>query len=169
MRLYLVRHPVAAVAPGICYGRTDLPLAAGWEEAAQRLAERLPVGLPVCSSPLQRCHLFAGALSGNVTADPRLVELDFGRWEMQDWNGIPRTELDAWAADPLGYAGHGGESVAAMRARVHDALAEVDGDQIWVTHAGVMKLVFASMHKLEPGEWLGLRFEYAAMTCLEWS
>ena len=31
--------------------------------------------------------------------DPRLREMDFGCWEMQPWQGIPREAVDAWTAD----------------------------------------------------------------------
>ena len=44
--------------------------------------------------------------------DARLAELDFGHWEMQSWDGIPRAEVDAWAADVAHYRPGGGESVA---------------------------------------------------------
>ena len=68
--------------------------------------------------------------------------MDFGAWEGQDWNDIPRMELDAWAADFLHARPHGGESVHAFAARVHEFLAELRKDgvsRLVVTHAGVIK------------------------------
>ena len=117
---------------------------------------------------MRRCREFAAALRPNITVDERLAELDFGTWEMQPWDSIPRPQLDAWAADPLGFAGHGGESVAQMRQRVRLALAQLgDEDCAWVTHAGVMKLVFAELLGLPQAEWLDLRFDYASVSALE--
>lgn len=166
MRLFLIRHPEAEVAAGLCYGRSDLALREPW--SADVAAGLLPAGIPVISSPLRRCAEFAAALSPHARIDARLGELDFGRWEMQPWEAIPRTELDAWAADPLGFDGHGGESVTQMRLRVRQALADLnDRDCVWVTHAGVMKLVLAELLALPQDEWLALRFAHAELIVLQ--
>ena len=53
MRLYLIRHPRPDIADGICYGRSDIAVAP--EELARSahdLATRLPLDLPLFSSPL---------------------------------------------------------------------------------------------------------------------
>lgn len=165
MRLYLIRHPQPEVAPGICYGRSDLPLRQPWSASALRA--RLPAGVPLVSSPLQRCTELAAALTPEFGIDERLTELDFGDWEMRAWDDIPRAQIDAWSADPLGFRGHGGESVAQMQARVRLALAALEGDCVWVTHAGVMKLVLAELLALAQDEWLSLRFAHAEITVLE--
>ncbi|MDE2598696.1 MAG: histidine phosphatase family protein [Rhodocyclaceae bacterium] len=162
MRLFLIRHPQPEVAEGLCYGRADLPLRQPW--SAEAVLNLLPPGLLVVSSPLRRCAEFAAALSSEYRIDPRLTELDFGAWEMQDWDALPRAALDAWAADPLGFVDHGGESVAQMRQRVRALLAELEADGrdcVWVTHAGVMKLVLAELLGLPQDEWLALRFAHA--------
>lgn len=168
MQLYLIRHPQPEVAAGICYGRSDLPLRKPWSVDA--VAGRIPAGLPVVSSPLRRCAEFARALAPHARVDPRLTELDFGAWEMQAWDDIPRAQIDAWSADPLGFRQHGGESVAQMQARVRSALADLGEDHeacVWVTHAGVMKLVLAELLALAQDEWLSLRFAHAEITVLE--
>lgn len=166
MRLFLIRHPQPEVAAGLCYGRTDLPLREPW--SADAVAALLPAGLPVVSSPLRRCAEFAAALSPQATIAPHLTELDFGAWEMKTWDDIPRAEIDAWTADPLHFNGHGGESVAQMQLRVREALADLGGrDCVWVTHAGVMKLVLAELLALPQDEWLSLRFAHAEIIELE--
>jgi alpha-ribazole phosphatase len=169
VQLYLIRHPQPEIEAGICYGRSDLPLRTPW--TAETLRERLPAGASVISSPLQRCASFASALSPDFRTDGRLTELDFGAWEMQAWDRIPREQIDAWTADPLGFNGHGGESVAQMQLRVRQTLADLDGGDcgacVWVTHAGVMKLVLAELLGLPQDEWLSLRFAHAEITLLE--
>lgn len=168
MRLFLIRHPQPEVVEGFCYGRSDLPLRTPW--SAAEVSALLPDDVTVVSSPLRRCAEFARALSSNVRLDERIVELDFGAWEMLAWDDIDTVQLDAWAADPLGFNGHGGESVAQMRQRVRAALAELDEESgccVWVTHAGVMKLVLAELLALPQDQWLSLRFEYGALTVLE--
>jgi alpha-ribazole phosphatase len=171
VRLYLIRHPQPQVAPGICYGRSDLPLRAPW--AVDGVVDQLPAGASIVSSPLRRCADFAAALAPAgqpVRIDARLTELDFGAWEMQAWDDIPRAQIDAWAVDPLGFDGHGGERVTQMQRRVGEALAELDHsdgqDQVWITHAGVMKLVCAELLTLPQDEWLALRFAYAELIVL---
>lgn len=67
--------------------------------------------------------------------------MDFGDWEMQPWAAIQRAALDGWAADPLGYAPPGGESVGDLRRRVCEFVAGLGESGIaqaaLVTHAGV--------------------------------
>ncbi|HTJ96105.1 MAG TPA: histidine phosphatase family protein [Rhodocyclaceae bacterium] len=168
MRLYLIRHPQPVVPPGLCYGQTDLLPRAPWDAELKQVRSRLPPALTIHSSPLQRCREFAAALATDVHIDERLSELDFGAWEMLPWAEVPRSELDGWAADPIGYAGDGGESVAMMQVRVASALADLPvQDCAWVTHAGVMKLVLAQLLGLAQAEWLEMKFAYASVSCLE--
>jgi alpha-ribazole phosphatase len=149
MRLILVRHPKPLVAPGVCYGSTDLAVAP--EEVARVLAElgqHLSPGLPLFSSPLRRCADLAALLPcASRSVDPRLVEIDFGQWEMRHWDDIPRAEVDAWAADVTAYRPGGGESVLQMAARVaafHDELLrQPHAGAIVVCHAGTMRLLAA--------------------------
>ena len=72
--------------------------------------------------------------------------MDFGTWEGRAWNDIPRAELDAWAQDFLHARPHGGESVADLKARADQAVADLDpsqGDILLVTHAGIVRALFA--------------------------
>lgn len=141
MALTLVRHTRTA-AEGICYGRSEVPLAPGFAAATAALAARLAPA-PIVSSPLGRCRRLAeslaAALGSPLRLDPRLTEIDFGAWEGRAWDAIPRAELDAWAADLLDARPHGGESVAMLLARTRAALAGISGPAIVVTHAGVIR------------------------------
>ena len=146
MALTLIRHTRPAVKPGICYGRTDLALAHTFAEEAEAVLAQLEPAAALVSSPLSRCRalaeLIGSALHLQPAYDRRLQEMDFGTWEGRDWNDIPRTELDAWASDFLHAQPHGGESVHAFVARVHEVLAELRQDgvsRLVVTHAGVIK------------------------------
>ena len=146
MALTLIRHTQPAVKPDICYGRTDLALAHTFAEEAEAVLAQLEPAVALVSSPLSRCRalaeLIGSALHLQPAYDRRLQEMDFGTWEGRDWNDIPRTELDAWAADFLHAQPHGGESVHAFVARVHEVLAELRKDgvsRLVVTHAGVIK------------------------------
>jgi alpha-ribazole phosphatase len=147
MGLILVRHTTPRVAPGTCYGRTDLPLADGFEAEAEAVARALSEAgagrdAPILSSPLSRCRRLAERLGPAETRDA-FVEMDFGRWEGMAWDAIPRAELDAWAADFLGARPHGGESVADLRDRVAAGLEGLPSGAVVVTHAGVIKAAAA--------------------------
>lgn len=165
MRLYLVRHPLPAVAPGTCYGRTDLGLAENPASLAARLQSLLPADVPLYASPLQRCRLLAEHLHPLPRLDERIREIDFGDWEMQPWERLDRALIDAWAADPFHFVPPGGEAVASLRARVSEFLAELTGDAVLVTHAGVIKVCAAELAGEE--DWFGLRFDYGSVTLIE--
>lgn len=124
----------------------DLALAPTFAEEADAVLAQLEPAEALVSSPLGRCRALAERIGSAFHLQPaydrRLQELDFGTWEGQNWNDIPRTELDAWAADFLHARPHGGESVHAFVARVHEVLAELRKDcisRLVVTHAGVIK------------------------------
>lgn len=170
MRLYLVRHLRPAGADGRCYGRTDLPLAAPIHgDAVAALRTQIPDGVPCYTSPLQRCRQLAEALHPAPVADGRLMEMDFGDWEMQPWDRIPRHELDAWAAAPLTYGPPGGESVAQLQARIGDFLREQAEAPalLLVTHGGIMKWL-AGLAAGEPPEvWQARRFAFGELLILD--
>jgi alpha-ribazole phosphatase len=152
--LWLQRHAQPLVAPGICYGRTDMAADdKATAAAAQALqsawaAEALPAGT-IWHSPLQRCAQLATALqmqapAFQLSACNDLAEMDFGAWEGQRWDGIAREEMQAWTADFMAYAPGGGESLATMMARVTRALdaarqqaLETGQPVLWISHAGV--------------------------------
>jgi alpha-ribazole phosphatase len=167
MRLFLIRHPAPAVAPGTCYGRSDLPLADDPAAVAKALRGLLPQRAPLYSSPLRRCSELAELLHPAPHLDPRLVELDFGEWELQPWDAIDRAALDAWAADPLHFVPPGGEAVAQLRERVRDFLSAIENEAILVAHAGVMKLCAAELTGIAPEQWFAMRFDYGTATLIE--
>jgi len=176
MALILLRHTRPEGAEGLCYGRTDLPLAADFEAEAARLARNLPPFARILTSPLSRCLRLAEALAvaraRPLSVDARLAEMDFGRWEGQAWAAIARSELDAWAADLTGARPHGGETVAEMAARSRAALrAAMAGPvpALVVSHAGIIKAALAAGQgaqgwKAQPGfgTWLELDAQWDA-------
>ena len=165
MPLYLVRHPRPAVEAGICYGQTDLSLAEDPSACAARLLPQLPPGVPVFSSPLQRCRELAELLHPAPVCDDRLMEMHFGAWEMQAWDAIDRTALDAWAAAPLHFAPPGGESPAQVQARVGSFLAALTGVAVLITHAGVIRACTGIVAATE--NWMALPIDYGRMYLLD--
>jgi alpha-ribazole phosphatase len=140
--IWLLRHTPVQVAPGICYGRTDLELADTAACDIARSVADLPAGIPVIASPARRCVALARAIDPGFTTDPRLLELDFGAWEGLAWDDVPRAALDVWAADPWGFAPPGGESGAALLARVRAFWDDTPARPlIIVSHGGPLRLL----------------------------
>jgi alpha-ribazole phosphatase len=150
MTLWLVRHAQVLAPPGTCYGALDLPADPdATRDCAAALAQTLPAGARVSTSPLQRCEQLAQALIGlrpdlTVKTDARLQEMNFGAWEGRPWATISQTQFDAWTADFAGHAvgGHG-DTVASVMARVGLAFDELAASQqahaVWITHAGIIR------------------------------
>jgi len=103
----------------------DLPLSDVGRSAAAALGGRL-AGLQfdrVVASPLRRSRETAAlvATSADVELDPRLIEMDYGRWEGLTYDEIEAADSEArrrWEADPARLYCPGGESGDDVAARV---------------------------------------------------
>ena len=148
MKLWLIRHAPVLLPAGICYGASDVPADnAASLLAAKLAAEQLPQGLVLRVSGLTRAQQLANHLAvlrpdfPAATVDPRLNEMNFGCWEMQAWNSIPQAAFDAWLADFDHHCFGGVESTHGVLQRVLQALQRMQGDELWITHAGVVRAV----------------------------
>ena len=148
--LWLVRHARPRVASGVCYGALDVPAdAQATQDCAQALADVLPVGIAIRTSPLQRCEQLTLVLRGlrpdlthNHRVDARLAEMDFGHWEGQRWDAIARAELDGWTESFATWRCGGAECVQGFMARVGavwDETLALNQPCVWITHAGVIR------------------------------
>ena len=150
MRITFVRHTEVDVPAGVCYGQTDVPLKPSFPDEAHLVAANL-MRLPseaggydgVYSSPLSRCTRLASACGyPHAVTDNRLLEMDFGRWEMQRFDEIVDPELQRWYDDWFATPAGGGESMAAQADRVKDFLTDCISrgkrDILIFTHAGVI-------------------------------
>ncbi len=145
MRLYLVRHGASTGnTPGNLLGHAPHPLTPVGMVQARAVAARLaPLGpMPVYCSDLLRARqtaeciaaVWPSALPGEADGvavlpldDPRLRELDLGRFEGRSWDEfLGDEELNAaMIADPLHTALPGGESLAQMKERVLAAIDDI--------------------------------------------
>lgn len=166
MTLWLLRHARVELADGLCYGASDVPAhPALTQEAASAAAALVPAGAPVWVSGLGRAQALAVALCqqrpdlGTPATDARLNEMDFGRWELQAWDAVPRSAFDAWMADFAHHRFGGAESTQQVIDRVAAALHDLRHqlstteatDAVWVTHAGVIRAVqFVLAHGAAP-------------------
>jgi alpha-ribazole phosphatase len=153
-QIALIRHMPPLIPPGLCYGRLDVAAMPAGVEALALLRGRLH-GLRnplLLTSPAKRCRVLAGAF-GKAVADARLLELDFGAWEGQPWDSIPREALDRWAAAPWDFTPPGGEAVRALHDRVRavaDELRRGGRDAVVVSHGGPLRLLPALLRGKVP-------------------
>jgi alpha-ribazole phosphatase len=195
MQLWLVRHAQPMVELGVCYGAMDIPAdPQATAMAATELAATLPTGSLIHHSPLQRCELLAQYLIGlrpdlALKPVPDLREMDFGAWEGQRWDRIPRAELQNWTDDFANYrCGGTGESTSLVVGRVQGVLqnclerhtkALPNSPTVWITHAGVMRAadwlhqrglatLGAQALCLRAGEWPRRALGFGQVLQLEW-
>lgn len=150
--IYLVRHTSVAVPSGLCYGRSDVPLADSYPEEFENVRAKLPEDLRYFSSPASRCLTLARDLSSDVQVDDRLQELDFGAWEMRPWDTLG-PEAVQWGEHFVTMRCPSGESFADLEKRVlafwqQLIMRETDKSLAIITHAGVIRAILAHVqHK----------------------
>lgn len=145
METVLVRHTSVDVPPGVCYGRTNVPLRATFPQEAAAVAATLPSPPfdAVYTSPLSRCARLA-AFCGwpDAVREPSLMEMDFGAWEMRSWTAISDPRLETWFADWMHAPVAGGESFDGMCGRVGAFIDRLKaaglGRVLLFTHGGVI-------------------------------
>lgn len=150
----LIRHATTAATRRSAFPATSgaavadgcAPLDAGGLAAAAALGPHLPPADRVWSSFARRAGETATALGAAAEPDADLAECDFGRWAgctPDEVHAADPAGLAAWYADPA-TAPHGGEGLAAVRARarrVLDRAGALGGTTVAVTHGGLVKAV----------------------------
>jgi broad specificity phosphatase PhoE len=169
--LIMVRHGETAWSREHKHtGRTDVPLTPAGEAAARALAGELaarPI-IAAFASPAQRAVRTA-ELAGlaNVTADPDLVEWDYGGYEGSTTAQI-RQQRPGWYLwhDGVipGDSEHPGETIDHVAARADAVLSRVrpllaDGDVALVAHGHLLRILTA--------RWLGLGPDYGRLFMLD--
>lgn len=142
MKIYLVRHTAVDVPKGMCYGQTDVPLKASFEEEAESVKSIIDSLTPetVYSSPLSRCTILANFCGfDSPILDNRLMELNFGEWEGKEWNDV---DMSVWGMDWINPPAPNGESFMQMYERVatfYDELKTTNKQSVLIfTHGGVI-------------------------------
>ena len=149
--VYLLRHGETEGGAGY-WGRTDVALSVrGRQQMHDAVAALHADG--IVTSPLQRCRAFAEELSGcrglPLTIDPRLQEMDFGRWDGRTAADIMTDDpnaLEKFWRDPALHPPPGGETVQALIARVAAAIRDVlgrseDRNVLVVSHGGPIRTI----------------------------
>lgn len=169
MIIHIIRHTTPDIEAGICYGQTDLPLANTFEaESNQVLAKLLDQYDAVYTSPLQRCSRLSEKLdTKNHHSDDRLMEYDFGDWELMPWSDFTSDQAQSWMKDFVNRAAPNGESMLTMQARVisfwNDLLSAKHETVAVVTHSGVQRLIHGAILETPINHMFRLQLDYGAV------
>ncbi|MEG1585697.1 MAG: alpha-ribazole phosphatase [Bacteroidales bacterium] len=149
MELILIRHTAVDVPRGVCYGQTDVGLKPTFETEAAQVSHTLQQILtgqaetPVFSSPLSRCRrlaAFCGYSEPHI--EQRVMEMNFGDWEMHVFDEISDEHLRTWFNNWIEETPTNGESFRTMIARVADFIGDLKARghkrAVVFTHGGVI-------------------------------
>ncbi len=165
MDLSVIRHTRLNIDSGRCYGQSEVELADSFDAELAELQARLsPPYAAVYSSPKLRCTRLAQQFGDSIHNDARLLEYHFGDWEMTRWDDIDTTALNAWMQDFVNVATPNGENLLQMYARVAAFMDELRAGThdhgLIVTHAGVIRCIWAYLLNIPLGEIFKLKVGY---------
>lgn len=173
MEVYLVRHTETVCEKGICYGQADVALQEDYIQEFKVIKEQIPADAIVYSSPLLRCTLLADYLSNsNYTTDIRLMEMNFGDWEMKNWDDINPSELNPWMQDFVNVRVPNGESFTDLYGRVIDFLENglhknTSKPVVIIAHAGVIRSILCKMSNLPLKDAFKNKVDFGSVTKIE--
>lgn len=166
MIVYLIRHTTPDIDKGICYGQANIPLSETFEEEASFLLSKLKnIQIDdVISSPLQRCTELAAKINVDYSTNNNLKELDFGDWELTDWNKIPQEEIDPWMSDFVNVPVPNGESYIDLYTRVLPVYKNIKkNNTAIVAHAGVLRSILAHITKTDLQDSFDFKIPYGTI------
>lgn len=171
--IYLVRHTPVEAMEGICYGQSDVALSSSFDIVANQVKQKLAdVRFDrLISSPLSRCRLLASVLDIPYQTDFRLMETNFGEWELLTWNEIYETaEGKSWFNDYLNQSPPGGESFRMLVGRISLFIKEqISSDEsiVIVTHAGPIRAFFVAMGLVKAEDAFDVKPDYGEVIKIE--
>jgi alpha-ribazole phosphatase len=178
MEVYLIRHTKPKIEKGICYGQSDVPLSDSFEKEAEALMKHLPAKFNVIySSPLTRCHKLAKLIANgyqpianSLKTDTRLMEMNFGDWELKNWDAIDQSQLNNWMQDFVSVKVPNGENFEELYSRVNSFVEELLKQQYEkvaiVTHAGVIRSIVSKILEVPLKNAFKLPVDYSSVTKL---
>ena len=183
MRLFAVRHGATEYSRERRFaGSRDVPLTTDGRLQADAVAQALAgAGVAaVYTSPLERARVCAELIAKPHRLEPR-VEPDVREMAFGAWEGITREELrgrfpreaEAWRRTPHLVTPPGGETLAAVAARVRGALARLIAAHagetaVLVSHAIVVRLIVLAALGLGPERLWAVDASPAGITEIEY-
>lgn len=169
--ILLARHTTPDIDLKICYGQSDVGVKQSFETEAKVLSNKLKNFniTEIYSSPLKRCVLLAESIQQQynslIKVDHRLKEMNFGEWELQNWDDISKDDINTWAKDPFGFRPPKGESFDDLIARSSDFYNDKapQSTQLIVTHAGIIRAYLVFLLDMDPHEALKFELPFACL------
>jgi len=173
MAIHVIRHTKVAVPKSVCYGQTDVALADTFPADRERVANQIS-GLAfeqVFVSPATRCQRLAMHLCADFETDQRLWELNFGDWEMMEWDDITDPYLMKWMENYVGLPCPNGESFKDMVSRVEqfvqEQLVAATGEICVITHAGVVRCLHHIINEVPLKEVFNIQVRSGSITVFD--
>ncbi len=173
MEIYLVRHTTPNIEKGICYGQSDIGITDSFTSEVEKIHLEIPIPeiSTIYSSPLQRCKLLAQTFNKPTIFDDRLKEMDFGDWELIDWNNIDENQLKPWMDDFVTTRVPNGESYVILQERILNFFYELnhisDEKIIIVSHAGPIRALLSSIRKVDLKDSFSIKVDYGEVVQLK--
>jgi len=176
MEVYLIRHttPHSDFSKGNCYGQSDIPLAETFYTEIDKLLTHLPESFDVVySSPRNRCYKLAQFINAKqlIITDKRLLEMNFGDWEMQKWDEINQESLNEWMKDFVNVQVPNGENFIDLNNRVNhfiDELTKKNYERVAiVTHAGVIRSCIIRVLEIPLRNAFKIPVDYSSITKID--
>jgi alpha-ribazole phosphatase len=196
LRWWWVRHAPVVGHRGELNGQKDVACDTSDSRAFAALARALPADAVWVTSHLSRARDTARVIQETARLTiPPIVEKDFSEQNFGDWAGHtwdeiaerdPATSKYFWT-DPVGQAPPGGESFAALMARVASAIERFStgragespralndaplpgraGDVVAVAHGGVIRAAVALALGLDPKQAMAVAVDNLSLTRLD--
>ncbi len=182
-KLCLVRHGQTDWnLEGRYQGQSDVPLNESGRAQAAALAKQLQrqCFAGICPSDLKRARetseIIAGCLHLPVTPEPRLREINQGKWEGQLVDVIKDRYARLWLerlVDPVHVRPPGGETVGEVASRVADALDEISTlhprkPMLIVSHGLALATALCRVHGVPVGQAYLMIPGNAEPTWIDW-
>jgi broad specificity phosphatase PhoE len=184
MDLILVRHGRTDAKLDLCLGQADLPLSTRGFTDVQQLAATWNGPAPrflFCSDlrrAQQSAQVFAAKFAIEPLIDPRLREVDFGRWNGRHWNDVMQADNSRyrhWLENWVIQEAPDGESFADVLRRTGAWLAALLGSTanedcvLAIAHAGSIRAVLCHALGLPPGRALSIGIEHSRASRLRYA
>ncbi len=177
VELFFVRHGEVDFPPGIFYGQMDIPLSDKGKHQSRLCAARLDkLGLEaVVTSDLSRCQYIASLIKGlshrEIIKEPRLREINFGKWQGKSWDEIEESwpgQMQRRMESLATYRPPGGESLSDLWERsrqvFEDCLKGVYGKKVAIiAHGGINRVFICRLLGMDLQNLFSLHQDYACL------
>lgn len=171
LELYFIRHSTIKLNKGVCYGQSDIDVADTFENEVEFIKKKIPFysEMVFYSSPLKRCLLLSKRLSKTQPIiDKRLLELDFGDWELKKWDLIEREEFEEWTKDFVSNKCPNGESYLELYIRsiefFEDLLKKNHKKVAIITHSGIIRSILSYILKIPLKNSFSFQIDYSGIS-----